>query len=62
MEKREAINILDKFIQCEYLQYIDKCPDEVVCNNCEYNIYHYDTSEIIEAMKMALKALEGDAE
>lgn len=62
MEKREAINILDKFIQCEYLQHIDKCPDEVVCNNCEYNIYRYDTSEIIEAMKMALKALEGDAE
>lgn len=59
MDKRKAINILDKVIQCEYLQYIDRCPD-VACNECEYN--HCNTSELIEAMKMALQVLEGDAE
>lgn len=59
MDKQKAVNLLDRLIQCEYLQYINKCPC-VTCNNCEYNTYHYDTSEIVEAMKMALKALEDD--
>lgn len=61
MDKQKAVNLLDKFIQCEYLQYVDKCPN-VVCNDCEYNIYHYDTNEIMEAMKMALEALESDTQ
>lgn len=61
MDKQKAVNLLDKLIQCEYLQYVDKCPN-VVCNDCEYNIYHYDTNEIIEAMKMALEALESDTQ
>lgn len=61
MDKQKAVNLLDKLIQCEYLQYVDKCPD-AVCNNCEYNTSHYGTSEIIEAMKMALEALESDTQ
>jgi hypothetical protein len=61
MDKQKAVNLLDKLIQCEYLQYVDKCPN-VVCNDCEYNTSHYDTSEIIEAMKMALEALESDTQ
>lgn len=61
MEQRKAINILDKLIQCKYLQDADKCPN-VICGDCEYNIYHYDASEIIEAMKMALEALESDTD
>ena len=61
MDKQKAVNLLDKLIQCEYLQYVDKCPD-AVCNNCEYNTNHYDTNEIIEAMKMALEALESDTQ
>ena len=55
--KQKAANILDKLIQCRYLRYIDKCSN-VTCKYCGYNTNQYDTSEIIEAMKMALKALE----
>lgn len=61
MDKQKAVNLLDKLIQCEYLEYVDKCP-KAACDDCEYNICHYDTSEIIEAMKMALEALEDDGE
>ena len=59
VDNQKAANILDKLIQCLYLQSIGQCPN-VTCNKCEYNTNHYDTSEIIEAMKMALEALESD--
>lgn len=60
MDKQKAVNLLDKFIQCNYLQYVDKCPNDVPCRDCEYNVDRYNTSEIIEAMKMALEALESE--
>ena len=57
MNKQKAANLLDKLIQCRYLRDVDKCPN-VPCRDCEYSTEHYDTREIIEAMKMALEALE----
>lgn len=61
MDKQKAVNLFDKFIQCLYLQSIGHCPN-VTCNECDYNTDMYSTDEIIEAMKMALEALEDDAE
>ena len=53
------INILDKLIQCLYLQSKGHCPN-VTCNECEYNTDKYSTDEIIQALKKALEALERD--
>ena len=61
MEQRKAINILDKLIQCLYLQSIGECPN-VTCNECDYSTDMYSTDEIIQALKKALEALEGDTE
>ena len=56
MDRNEAASVIQRFLTCRDIRTDDCCGH---CETCRYNT-EYD--EITEALKLAIKALEGEAE
>ena len=57
MEVGKACRIIKAEIKCKRIDYVIDC-DPSDCNNCQWNNESGTTGEFVEALEMALQALQ----